>query len=356
MQVAKSATAAVLRDAALPKLNFAIRYAMEIRMAIGQFILFSAAIILRAVLGMLLGPGCPAALMTALLSSGAMGAWRSSQWSLEVEKQRMMDTDASSDPRCLLAAALRKTGGVHLRFGGWVLPRTVFSLSLEDTLCLAVCLAQLALLFFFENWGLAGPTMYRWVAIVAHSAAALAVLVAVRMYLLPVSPGDAASQESADSLQRGGGPSWLAVTLGHWASTTWAAASWWHSAAMADAEATLAAAAVGSSSVVGGVMETDLIDKALLHTTFAIHVPIVATTVVNVANVWNASRAREPVLLFLCTILAGISMAASCCVYCSTPGVGSWLGDHWRASVLPLFCAMSAWMLWQELVRSLSAD
>jgi len=336
--------------------------ALELRVGTSQLVLFIAALALRAILGVLLGAGYTAAgpsLMTGMLSSGAMAAWRSAQWSLEVETQKLFDTGTLSDPSSLLAAALRKAGGVNMRFGGRFFPRVVFTLTIEDSLCLAVSFAQLALLFFFENWGLQGPRAYRWAAVVGHSVASLALLFLARRWLLPDTSGSSSSQEAGVGV-RGGGALWQCLTLGHWAATTWAAATWWHSAALTAAEAAVSAAAAANAPVVGGTSDADMVDPTLLYTTLAIHVPIAASAIMHVANIWNASRARKPGLLFVCVILGGISMAGSCCVYCAGPTVGSsmvgWLVARWRASVLPLFCVMSAWVLWQGLVQSLSLD
>jgi hypothetical protein len=292
-----------------------------------------------------------------MLSSGAWAAWRSAQWYLEIETQRLMDTSVASDPKSLLAAALGKAGNFNLRFGGRLFPHITLNPSIEDWLCLAVALAQLSLLFFFENWGLQGPQSFRWAAIGGHCSASLALLAGARLWLLVEPPSPAQSgQESTGAVcssPRGGGALWLCLTLGHWICITWAGATWWHSAAQATARAAAAAAAAADAPAVGGPLEPD--SAALLQASNVMHIPLVAFAIVHVANVLNARRAREPVLLFVCVVLSGISMGASCCFYCSTPGV-TWLVARSRASILPIFCATSAWVLWQQLVQSLSLD
>jgi len=307
-----------------------------------QLLLFTFVLALRVILSALLTPAAVPALLTAMLSSGAMAAWRSAQWSLEIESQKLMDTQLASDPKTLLAAALAKAGHLNVRF-------LRLSLSIEDCLCLAISFMQLALLFFFENWGLHGPRGFRWAAVAMHAMAALVVLISARLTLLP----EASASDGGGA--RGGSALWLSLTLGHWATISWATATWWHAAALSAVEAAVATSTAANAPAVGGMLEADTMDPALLHTTLFFHVPMAASVIMHLANIWNASRAREPLLLFTCVVLAGVSVAASCCLYCGTPGDG-WLGAHWRASVLPLFFLMAAWVLWQELVRSLSAD
>jgi len=326
--------------------------AAELQAAAGQLLLFIASLAVRAGLCRIIGSAAAPALLTAMLSSGALAAWRSAQWCLEIETQRLMDTDTSSDPKSLLAAALGRTGLLNIRFGGQFFPRITLNLSIEDSLCLAVTCAQLALLFFFENWGVQGPHAYRWAAVAGHTVASLVLLIAARLWLLPTS-ADSNNIQDSTSGQCGGAALWVCLSLGHWGCSSWAAATWWHSAAVAAAEAAAASAAAAKAPAVGGVVEANLGEISLPHAPLVF--PIVASAIMHVANVWNTSRAQKPVLLFVCVVLAGVSMAFSCCVYCGTPSAG-WLGTHWRASVLPLFCSMSAWVLWQELVRPLSED
>lgn len=331
-----------------------------LRVALGQLLFLAIAFGFRSALVAVLGvdyAAAASAFLTATLSSGAFAAWRSAQRCMELETQRVMDTvDMSSDPKGLLSVVLGRASDLGVRFGGRFFPRVLITWSIEDSLCLAVTFAQLALLFFFENWGLQGPRAYRWVAVAGHAAGSLVLLLAASIWILPRRSSE--PQKSTLGWEGGSGSAlWLSLTLGQWACTSLAAATWWHSAAVAAAEAAAAAAALSNAPavVVESVSGSEMLEPVLQHPVFGVHVPIVASTVTHVANIWSASRAREPLLLFFCVVLAGVSMAGSCCIHGSTPGLAL-MRVPWRASVLPLFCATSAWLLWQELVRSLSAD
>jgi hypothetical protein len=250
---------------------------------------------------------------------------------------------------------MARTGLLNVRFGGQFFPRVTLNLSIEDSLCLAVTLAQFGLLFFFENWGLQGPRGYRWAAVAGHTGTSVALLTVARLWLLPSSAARSDGQDGLDC-PRGGCALWACLTMGHWGCSTYAAATWWHSAVLVSAEAAAVAAAAANAPVVGGAVEAVLVDFSSSNAPLAVHLPILAAAMMHVANIWNMSRAEKPVLLFVCVVLAGISMACSCCVYCGTASAAGWLEAHWQASVLPLFCVMSACVLWQELVKSLEAD
>jgi hypothetical protein len=319
----------------------------EFRAAAGQFLLFVVTAVARHAPIVFLGAEYSAAvsaLVAAVLSSCAIATWRLAQQSLELETQRLMDTaDAVSNPQGVFAAALTKVGH-SLRLGGPVLPR--ITLTIEESMCLTVSLVQLALLFFFENWGSHGPQLCRVVAIAGHVCVALGFLFASH-YWLPISraPSSFRDKEAVAGASGNCNAFWFCLSLGHWVTTSWAAGTWWQFAASSAARRQMVRAALEAAPAVG-LAEADAID-AVPQGSFFLFVPIGASVVMHAANIWSASRARQPLLLFLCVILSGISVTVLCV----------WRADvavPWRAGIMPLFCVASAWIVWQEMVRSLS--
>jgi len=255
------------------------------------------------------------AMLTAVLAAGALAGARSSLDGLDVE--RMMETTTTP-------ASLRHRG-VTLRIGGphWTLWK--FELTLEEAFGLSCTLAQLALLFLFESWGMHGPRALRWAAVAGHAVLVVTfTVVAHEWFTRNVSqsqPGEAV------------GVVWLCIVMGNWATTSWAAATWWRDATAATSE-----------------------EEEMALALLPVRVPVLALACVQLANFWMARHAQQPELLSACVVLAGISMAGCC--HCH--GVGPLAAQAptlttapWSPAIYVTFCAMSAWVLWQELFRSL---
>jgi len=256
-----------------------------------------------------LGRAMATTVLTATLSSSTFAVIKFAQRGLD--KHWMMDT--SNEPNMCLGTSSVRVYGIPIEF------------TTEEALGLACTLAQLAIAFFFENWGLHGPASCRWLAIAGHVIVAVLLIAAVTWWL----------ERFAKIANSGGGTVlWLCLTFGNWATASWAAATWWHRAA------TVVAATHGewdsteASAVSHGCM------------------PIVASVVIHTVNIWTLSHGKQPLLLFACVLLSGLSMACSCFAYCS-PLLSALELAPWRSAVLPIFCMMSAWVLWQELLSPL---
>lgn len=185
-------------------------------------------------------------------------------------------------------------------------------LTAEEALGIACLLAEIAPVFFFENWGLYGRVRQRWVAVVAHVASSLAISILVRRKMSLVQ-GCKSSMQVPEA--------WVGLAAGNWVASTWAALTWWPVAA----------------------------DQVSL--------PVLALASVQLINFWLAQGSAQPHLLAACVALGGLSMAGVCCTgqhgladVSSTAGTSSLLAP---AFAFVLFCAASALLLFQELFMSL---
>jgi len=242
----------------------------------------------------------PAAL-TALITSSFMALWRAAE--KEVSTQSMLDTSKRG----------WEPGAVGVCLGNAWLQRFMPNLTLEEAFGLATTLAQLAPVFLFENWGLHGPPKYRWVAVVAHAVAAIVVTIMTQHQLQPLF-GVEGVEDSSTPAQVS--EVWLGLTAGNWAASSWAASSWWRVAAT---QARLPALALASTQM---------------------------------ANFWLAQRTRQPHLLAACVAFGGLSMA--CCCGSSKNVVLDDTTSNASVLLTPAifigFCAISAWLLFAELL------
>mmetsp|Transcript_7842 Transcript_7842/g.28663 ORF Transcript_7842/g.28663 Transcript_7842/m.28663 type:complete len:526 (+) Transcript_7842:2205-3782(+) len=266
-------------------------------------------IVCRSIAACGLGPALAPSLLAGL-HTGAVGlAYRASVQALSVGQ--MMETETNWGHR-----------SVSLRIGGPRCTLCTFEFTLEEAFGCTCVLAQLTFFFFFENWGLYGPQACRWAAVVGHAGCAGIFTFAAHSMLarhVYTAPG-------SDAV----GVLWLCLAVGNWSTTSWAALTWWHAAA-------------ASSSAAGDG-----------EPWMPVRVPVLALAGVQLVNFWLARRAQQPVLLSVCVILAGISMACSCYAGQGEPGsVEAAAAGPWTPAVYFSFCAMSVWVLWQELLRSL---
>jgi len=277
--------------------------------------LLTTVLALRGLLGSLadsVGAGQTAvpAMLAAALAASALTVNRAARRSLDLEK--MMETDPAG--WCHRAVSLR-LGGVH-----WTL--WTLELTLDEAFGLSCVLVLLALLLFLENWGLHGPRACRWLAVVGHAALMVLLMVAAYHWLT----------RHLRVPERGGSEVvsvvWLCLTMGNASTAMWAALAWWCTAA-------------GSSTAA----ETS---SKVLPTPL----PVVAMGAVHAANFWIARRAHQPLLLAICVAVAAVSMVTCCLASCGSDS--PWLVPApGTPAIFVAFCVLSAWLLWQDLLRSL---
>jgi len=251
-----------------------------------------------------LGSALAPAALTALISGCFMALWRAAE--KEVSTHSMLETSRKG----------WAPGAVGVCLGGPWLQRLglVPDLTVEEAYGLATALAQLAPVFLFENWGLHGPVKYRWVAVLAHAVAAIAVTVVTQHQLQPLFGVDAAeSSKTTPQVNE----VWLGLAASNWAACSWAASSWWRVAAVPQAR-----------------------------------LPALALASTQMGNFWLAQRTRQPHLLAACVALGGLSMA--CCCGSSADVVSDDATSTASVLLTPAiyiaFWAVSAWMLFAELL------
>mmetsp|Transcript_23903 Transcript_23903/g.60371 ORF Transcript_23903/g.60371 Transcript_23903/m.60371 type:complete len:870 (-) Transcript_23903:69-2678(-) len=267
------------------------------------------------------GPIVVPALLSAILTGSTLLSWRTAQQALKVGQT--METETNWGHR-----------SVSLRIGGPTWTLWSFDFTLEEAFGLTCVLGYMAIFCFFENWGLYGPRSCRTLAVVGHASSAAVLTVSAQAFLAqnvrsPETPGDAV------------GIVWLCLAAGNWATTSWAAMTWWRTAAAGAAAAAAAAAAADARD------PSDVATEGFTQT------PVLALAGVQLVNFWMARRAQQPVLLSACVVLAGVSMAWSCYLNQDSMASTSMALAPWTPAIYLSFCAMSAWVLWQELIRSL---
>jgi len=256
-------------------------------------------------------------LLAVTLAGGALVVLKLALRSLN--QSNLMDTSTQPHYCC---------GEVSVRVGSPGRGILAIALTVEEALSIVCALAQLTVLLLSEVWGLHGPRPHRWLAVPCHAGAAGALVAAACRHLAHHFAPSPLGGEDAPVL-------WLCVAACNWATASWAMVTWWPRAA--------AAAAENNGAEWGGW---------LLGRTLPAHAHMAAAVGIHALSLWIGHRMHRPMLLFASVILGGISMAWSCHMNSNPPVLG--LGPvPWVSVIFPLFCAMSAWTLWQDLVRSL---
>lgn len=268
---------------------------------------FSAVSLLRHVLHglaqQLQGEAVASAALTAIVTGTSLQLWRHAEEM--VQTRSLLETTRGEWKHGIVCLETSILG-------------SALQLSLEEALGLAAALAQLAPVFLFENWGIHGPPAYRWAAVVAHVATAIIIMLCARKKLLHSlgSAVPAPKDLSVEVLEV-----WIGLAAGNWAASSWAACTWWRSAS-AGIQAKL---------------------------------PVLALATAQLTNFWLAHRSRQPLLLAACVALGGLSMANCCCrphgVVLDAVDLSSSL--FMTPGIYVAFCAVSAWLLFQELFNSL---
>lgn len=267
---------------------------------------------LRSLMNMLgAGDATATAVLTAVLTASCMTFWQAAE--REVKTQSMLDT----------AKDCWNPGVVRISFGDntWIRHILRLELTVDEAFGLASTLAHLAPVLFFENWGIYGPAKYRWGAVVGHAATAVVVTVAARSSLSRMLHAESSRMTAAGQVNE----VWLGMAAGNWVASSWGAATWWRVACATQT----------------GPMQARL--------------PALALASAQLANFWLAQRSLQPHLLAACVSLAGLSMAA-CCGYGGIRVEESQLTDATELltpAIYMAFCAVSAWLLFQELFMSL---
>jgi len=220
---------------------------------------------------------------------------------------------------------------------GWCHTRSVhvccraFDLTLDEAFGLAFALAALALALFFENWGFEGPKALRWLAVIGH--ALLDVVLTVGAYRWLGRNLHVAERGDTISVV------WFCLVVSHVVTMTWAAVTWWGSAIWS----------LGDAQIVGTSQHTHGDRHPIVH------LPEAALACVHLVNFWLARHCQQPVLLSTCVACAGVSMATCCCLVSCTPWA-TLPAAHmpcWTPAIYAGFCAMSGFVLWQELIQTL---
>eukprot|EP00439_Symbiodinium_sp_Y106_P023861 s5926_g2.t3 len=267
---------------------------------------FSAVSLLRHVLHglaqQLQGEAVASAALTAIVTGTSLQLWRHAEEM--VQMRNLLETTRGEWKHGIVCLETSILG-------------SALQLSLEEVLGLAAALAQLAPVFLFENWGIHGPPAYGWAAVVAHVATAIIIILCARKKLLNGlgSAAPAPKDLSVEVLEV-----WIGLAAGNWAASSWAACTWWRSAAGVQAK-----------------------------------LPVLALATAQLTNFWLAHRSRQPLLLAACVALGGLSMANCCCrphgVVLEAVDLSSTL--FMTPGIYVAFCAVSAWLLFQELFNSL---
>lgn len=225
-------------------------------------------------------------ILAALITGGGLTLWR---WAEQtVERQDQLETSKS------LSSFKHGLVCVH-----WELAGRDWQLSTEEAFGLACLLGEIAPVFIFENWGLHGSARYRWMAVVAHVASSLGLVVLVRRKLV-IQVSEA----------------WMGLAAGNWVASTWAAYTWWPAAG----------------------------DQARL--------PVLALATVQLVNFWLAQNSGQPLLLASCIALGGLSMAGVCLMPVAVaPNQGP--SPLLAPGIYLGFCVVSALLLFQEFFMSL---
>jgi len=251
------------------------------------------------------------AVLTAVLTASCMTFWQAAE--REVKTQSMLDTSKDG----------WNPGVVRINFGGfnWIRQILPLEFTVDEAFGLASTLAHLAPVLFFENWGIYGPAKYRWAAVVGHAATAVAVTVMAQSSLSRMLHAESSGVPATGQAKE----VWLGMAAGNWVASSWGAATWWRVACTAQS----------------GSMQAS--------------VPALALASAQLANFWLAQRSRQPHLLAACVGLGGLSMAGCC-------GFGGIRVEESQSTgatelltpaIYVAFCAVSAWLLFQELFMSL---
>lgn len=295
---------------------FALGSSIPVGFLLKLLALLLIVIALRATLHSLMsmlgaGDATATAVLTAVLTASCMTFWQAAE--REVKTQSMLDT----------AKDCWNPGVVRISFGGntWTQHLVRLELTVDEAFGLASALAHLAPVLFFENWGIYGPAKYRWAAVVGHAATAVVVTVTARSSLSRMLHAESSGMTAAGQVNE----VWLGMAAGNWVASSWGAATWWRVACTAQT----------------GPMQARL--------------PALALASAQLANFWLAQRSQQPHLLAACVGLAGLSMAG-CCGYGGIRVEESQLTDATELltpAIYVAFCAVSAWLLFQELFMSL---
>lgn len=284
-------------------------------------VLAARALIFAVFRGLGLGHGIASAALTATFAGSSVAVLKMAQASLE--RSQMMETE-KTNWRCPAAVTLR-IGGPQWQLWTW-------GLSLDEAYGVVCILAQFSFYHLFENWGLNGPRAYRSAMIVGHSAAISAFTVAARSWfttrLLVPGSGDA------------GAVVWLGMACSNATASLMALTTWWHVASGAEHDCT------GEGSL----------QANLVHFVggTAAHLPVFGLVVIHATNLWLAGAAQQPLLVFACAVVAGVSLTLGCCQSCGRAPSDPTAPAHLAPVVLVCFCAASARIVWQHVVRPLS--
>jgi len=280
--------------------------------------LFAAAFCVRCVVGHILGAfgassAMEPAMMCAILTGSTLLAFKVVRQSQDVSQ--LMETSAPWGLRTVV-----------VRVGGRTWTMCSLEFTLEEAYGLCGVMAQLTMLIFFESWGVHGPRGQRCGTIIVH-ATSLGLFTLTAHSYLSQQLSHAESGEIA-------GVAWWCLAMGNWVTTTWASLTWWPVAAV--------------TSAFNEVRASGDSDEPL-----PMHVPVLSLAAIQLLNFWVARRAHQPGLLSGCVVLAGFSMAVSCCRWSqAAASASSWMAP-WMSAIYLTFCAMSAWVIWQDLISSL---
>lgn len=194
-------------------------------------------------------------------------------------------------------------------------------MTFEEAFGCTQAFVQLAICFFFESWGLNGPRRWRRAVVVLHASFIVAFNAASQVFLT--------KQASEKHVE---GTVWMLIAASTGAIGMWAAFTWWPIAAGDSSCALDSDSTAGSPSWV--------------------HAPSVALVTVQLANMWTARRAKQPVLLGVFVMLAGMATAFSNHLAQADTQVKP-SNIWWIPPSYLVFWATSACILWQELFKSL---
>ncbi|CAE8733841.1 unnamed protein product, partial [Polarella glacialis] len=146
------------------------------------------------------GDATAPALLTAILAGSSMTIWRAAE--KEVDQHCMLDTSKQGVPH----------GDVCFHLGGPSWELASLHVTLEEAFGMALAIAHLAPVSLFENWGLHGPSGYRWAAVVAHTATAVTVTIMSYHFTLRTlrvqTPAEGVASQVSEV--------WLGLAAGNW--------------------------------------------------------------------------------------------------------------------------------------------